>query len=450
MSFQTDPRVDADESVATDPESEPLVSVENLQTYYDTGGIRSSNPVKAVDGVSFEIERGETLGLVGESGCGKTTLGRTLVRLERPTGGSVAFDGTDITTLSGEELTAWRKNAQIVFQDPDSSMNDRLTVGKIVREPLDSYDWKTPRQRRARVRELLDLVGLQPEHYYRYPHQFSGGQRQRIGIARALALNPDFVVLDEPTSALDVSVQAKILNLLEELQAELGLTYLLIAHDLSVVRHACDRIAVMYLGNIMEIGEAEQVFTEPANPYTRTLLSAIPSPDPTVDRNRIPLRGSPPSPRDPPAGCPLSTRCPMKVRPDKWDELSEDLWHALDVLQDILRERSKRADNLPTQIRRRVGLEDPTADFATIRDSVFEDVSVPESVATELDETERRLAEGGEPAALEYLRERFGSDCDAVFPDDHAVDATGRTSRCHRHREGDDESTAVDRGRFGR
>ncbi len=441
---------DQTEPIGGRDDGDPLVSVRNLKTYYDTGGIRSSDPVKAVDGVSFDIERGETLGLVGESGCGKTTLGRTLVRLERPTDGTVRFDGTDVTTLSGDDLKAWRRNAQVVFQDPDSSMNDRLTVGKIVREPLESYGWKTPADRRDRVRKLLELVGLRPEHYYRYPHQFSGGQRQRIGIARALALNPEFVVLDEPTSALDVSVQAKILNLLEELQDELGLTYLLIAHDLSVVRHACDRIAVMYLGTIMELGDTERLFADPANPYTRTLLSAIPAPDPTVETDRIPLRGSPPSPRDPPAGCPFSTRCPMKVRPEEWRDLPDDVWEGIEILREVLRERSRDAERFPVRLRRAIGLDDPTAGFEELRRSTFEGVSVPDAVATELDETEARLAEGGEPAAREHLRERFGSDCDAAVPDSYVVDSDGRTSRCHRHREGIAEPSALDPTRDGR
>ncbi|MFD1568054.1 ABC transporter ATP-binding protein, partial [Halolamina litorea] len=300
---------------------ETLLSVRDLRTYYESGDLVGGQPVKAVDGVSFDVKKGETLGVVGESGCGKTTLGRTLVRLEAATDGEVRVGDDDVTTLSGEDLQAWRRNAQVVFQDPESSLNDRMTIGEIVREPLDVHDWGTPAQRRARVRDLLQKVGLQEEHYYRYPHQFSGGQRQRIGIARALALEPEFVVLDEPVSALDVSVQAQILNLLMDLQDDLGLTYLFIAHDLSVVRHICDRVAVMYLGNVMELGPTEQLFEDPANPYTRALLSAVPEPDPTVESERMTLRGTPPSPRDPPEGCAFSTRCPVKIRPDGFDDV---------------------------------------------------------------------------------------------------------------------------------
>src|SRR6056297_1267433 len=314
-------------SVAT---GETLVEVNGLRTYYDEGGIVDSNPVKAVDGVDFEIKRGETLGLVGESGCGKTTLGRTRIQLESATEGEVLFDGTDVTELSGTELKNWRRNSQMVFQDPDSSLNDRMTVGEIIREPLDVHDWNTPEERRARVRELLDVVGLQPEHYYRYPHQFSGGQRQRIGIARALALEPEFVVLDEPVSALDTSVQAKILNLLEDLQDEYDLTYLFIAHDLAAVRHICDRVAVMYLGKIMELGLTEELYSDPANPYTYSLLSAIPEPDPTVEKERITLPGTPPSPRDPPTGCQFTTRCPAKIRPEVHDDLDADTWNSVE------------------------------------------------------------------------------------------------------------------------
>jgi peptide/nickel transport system ATP-binding protein len=412
---------------------ETLVEVNELKTYYDEAAILDSNPVKAVDGVDFDIKRGETLGLVGESGCGKTTLGRTLIQLESATSGEVLFDGTDVTELSGAELKNWRRNSQMVFQDPESSLNDRMTIGEIIREPLDVHDWNEPRERRARVRELLDVVGLQPEHYYRYPHQFSGGQRQRIGIARALALEPEFVVLDEPVSALDVSVQAQILNLLEDLQDEFGLTYLFIAHDLSVVRHICDRVAVMYLGNIMELGPTDEIFQNPKNPYTHSLLSAIPEPDPTSDKERITLRGTPPSPRDPPNGCPFTTRCPMKIRPEKYQDINPDLWVAIEVFREVLRERSRAEKSLTEQAKELLGMETRFSDIGEIRRELFDDLDVPREVVTHIDRASEHVEDNDDAAAREVLREEFGSICDAENPADHVVSDTGRTSHCHRH-----------------
>ncbi|WP_327050708.1 ABC transporter ATP-binding protein [Halomicrococcus gelatinilyticus] len=414
---------------------EPLIEVNDLKTYYGEGGLVDDNPVKAVDGVSFNIERGETLGLVGESGCGKTTLGRTLIQLEEATAGEVLFDGTDITQLSGTELKEWRRNSQMVFQDPESSLNDRMTVGEIVREPLDVHDWKTSQERRARVRELLDVVGLQPEHYYRYPHQFSGGQRQRIGIARALALEPEFVVLDEPVSALDVSVQAQILNLLEDLQEEFGLTYLFIAHDLSVVRHICDRVAVMYLGHIMELGDSEELFQSPKNPYTQSLLSAIPDPDPTSDKDRITLRGTPPSPRDPPTGCPFSTRCPMKIRPEEFQDVDDDVWVAVEVFREVVRERTRADRSLTDRAKELLGMETRYSDIDEIRAELFGDVDVPPSVQQHVDEAADYIEHNDDQQAREYLRDVFGSTCDTDSPDDYAVSSSGRTSLCHRHQD---------------
>jgi len=412
---------------------ETLVRVENLKTYYEDGGFLGGTPVKAVDGVSFEIERGETLGLVGESGCGKTTLGRTLIRLESATDGTVEFDGTDVTELSGEALTQWRQNAQMVFQDPDSSLNDRMTVGEIVREPLDVHDWKTPPDRRQRVRKLLDTVGLQPEHYYRYPHQFSGGQRQRVGIARALSLNPEFVVLDEPVSALDVSVQAQVLNLLEDLQEEFGLTYLFIAHDLAVVRHICDRVAVMYLGKIMELGPTEELFENPANPYTKSLLSAIPKPDPIDEADRIALSGAPPSPRDPPQGCPFSTRCPAKIRPPEFEQLDDEVWNGIETFREIVRERTRTDRSLGDIVRGLLGLDSGPAATDEILGELF-DANPPSEVRSHLETAAEHVENGDPQAAREYLRETFGGECDLESPGYHVVGDGPRRSFCHRHR----------------
>ncbi|SDR28235.1 ABC transporter ATP-binding protein [Natronobacterium texcoconense] len=418
---------------STDQRGETLVEVDNLKTYYEGDGLLGGQPVKAVDGVNFEISRGETLGLVGESGCGKTTLGRTLIHLEDATDGEIRYDGTEVTSLSGAELKKWRRNAQMVFQDPESSLNDRMTIGEIVREPLDVHDWKTPHERRDHVRELLETVGLQKEHYYRYPHQFSGGQRQRIGIARALALEPDFVVLDEPVSALDVSVQAKVLNLLDDLQEEFGLTYLFIAHDLSVVRHICDRVAVMYLGNILEIGPTEELFQDPSNPYTHALLSAIPEPDPTVERDRIILNGTPPSPRDPPSGCPFSTRCPAKIRPEGYADLDDDVWEAINLFRVLLEERSRADLSIRDRVREFRGQNVRFENITEVRDELFGDLELSSEVERHVDRAHEYVEQNEFERALEYLAEEFNSVCDREDPSHCQVGDTGRTSACHRH-----------------
>ena len=289
----------------------PLIEVKNLKEHFpvQVGAFRTK-PLKAVDGVSFTINRGETLGLVGESGCGKTTVGRTLLHLYKPTDGEIWYDGKQIKTAA--DIKEFRKKATMVFQDPYSSLNPRMTVADIIGEPLDVHKlYKTKEERQARILELMEYVGLNSEHAARYAHEFSGGQRQRIGIARALAVNPDFIVCDEPVSALDVSIQAQVINMFQELQEKLGLTYLFIAHDLLVVRHISDRIAVMYLGKMVELADANEIYDHPLHPYSKSLLSSVPVPDPKVARanERIVLEGDIPSPLNAPSGCPFRTRC---------------------------------------------------------------------------------------------------------------------------------------------
>ncbi len=298
----------------------PLLEVRDLKVWFriTEGMIRERHvgDVRAVDGVSFSLNKGETLGLVGESGCGKSTTGRAIVRLYKPTGGSITFDGQDVTNVEGAALRKLRRRFQMIFQDPYASLDPRMTAGGIIGEPLDVHSVGTKAERRERVRELLATVGLNPDYGVRYPHEFSGGQRQRIGVARALALDPDLIVADEPISALDVSIQAQVINLLEKLQDRLGLTYLFIAHDLSVVRHISDRIAVMYLGRIVELAPSRELNTRPLHPYSVALLSAVPIPDPKVERRRrrIILKGDVPSPVNPPSGCHFHTRCWLRER----------------------------------------------------------------------------------------------------------------------------------------
>ena len=302
-----------------------LLSIRDLKVHFDLGGggpldkLILNKPeklvVKAVDGVSLEIQQGETLGLVGESGCGKTTLGRAILRLTEPTSGQVFYRNRDLAQLSGKQLREQRRHLQIIFQDPYASLNPRMTIGQIVGEPLQTFSLARGREAEQRVQDLLETVGLSKRFIKRYPHEFSGGQRQRIGIARALAVDPDFIVADEPISALDVSIQAQIMNLLEKLRREKNLTYLFISHDLRAIRHVSDRVAVMYLGKLVEVADAKIIYHEPLMPYTKALISAVPVPDPQVEatRQRIMLEGDVPSPINPPSGCRFHTRCPYAI-----------------------------------------------------------------------------------------------------------------------------------------
>ena len=318
---------------------EVLVDVRNLKVYFPvTAGLifqRKVADVKAVDGISFQIRKGETLGLVGESGCGKSTTGRAILQLYRPTEGEIQFGEVELTKIKGGELRRMRRKMQMIFQDPYASLNPRMSAGAIIGEPLAIHGLAKGKERRERVAELMRVVGLNPYYSNRFPHEFSGGQRQRIGVARALAVEPDFIVADEPVSALDVSIQAQIINLLEDLQEQFNLTYLFIAHDLSVVRHISDRVAVMYLGKLMELTDRDELYKNPLHPYTKALLSAVPIPDPKVEaeRERVILTGDVPSPMHPPPGCVFNTRCPIVIDEcrtvvPEWREVSRDHWVA--------------------------------------------------------------------------------------------------------------------------
>ncbi|WP_246279785.1 ABC transporter ATP-binding protein [Natronomonas salina] len=428
----------------SDRTEEPIVRVEGLTKHYDaTGGfvdrlLGHEEIVRAVDDVDLELREGETLGVVGESGCGKTSLGRAMLQLIEPTSGSVYYRDEDLTEMSKGRLREVRKDLQYIFQDPFSSLNPRMTVGDIIGEPLDIHDLASGQDRTNRIHDLLETVGLNASHAHRYPHEFSGGQRQRIGIARALAVDPEVIICDEPVSALDVSVQAQILNLLEDLQAEFGLSYVFIAHDLSVVEHISDRIAVMYLGEIAEIGETPEVFEPPYHPYTEALLSAIPEPDPLWEGDQILLSGNVPSPIDPPSGCRFHTRCPQVIQPEDVD-VPQGEWRALMDLKIRLAD----ADGLETVTARAAdadGTDPAEAPETALEARVREEFDLPErlsdpSLREAFADAVARLEDGDVDAAHEALRAAVRSPCEHEDPALVDVTDTHRVA-CLRFEEG--------------
>ena len=417
---------------------DPVVSVRGLKKYFDDEVSMldrllniETPPVRAVDGVSFDIEPGQTVGLVGESGCGKTTTGLTIARLLQPTAGEVYFKGNDVFDIDGRQLKELRRDLQVVFQDPYSSLNPRMTIGDVLREPLNIHDVGRPGDRDDRVEELLGRVGLSPDHVHRYPHEFSGGQRQRICIARALALEPDFILLDEPVASLDVSVQAQILNLLTDLQDDLDLTYLFIAHDLSVVQYLCDRVAVMYLGKIIEIGPTAEIFEAPKHPYTRALLESIPRPSlEEQDRSVEGVSGDVPSPRWPPAGCSFHTRCPAIIQPPSSEVEPANfrsvaaLWHRLETDPESIREYE-----VPTP----ESVPDETVDrhAEELRSAFGLDLELRDRAADRvLGDAIRQIVLGDSDSAVDRLAEAFSTTCRSFEPElDHAG-TSGHRAAC--------------------
>jgi peptide/nickel transport system ATP-binding protein len=418
--------------------TDPLLAASGLKKHFDLSGgvldrvLGDPGVVRAVDGVDLTVREGETLAVVGESGCGKSTLGRTLLRLDEPTAGTVRFDGTDLTDLSGRELRRYRRRMQMVFQDPLASLNPRQTVGDIVTAPMEVHDvGADAADRRERATELLERVGLDASHLDRHPGQFSGGQQQRVALARALSLEPDLLVADEPVSALDVSVQAQILDLLRELQAEFDLAVLLISHDLSVVRQVADRVAVMYLGEIVETAPVDELFDDPQHPYTQSLLSAVPRIDPDARTDRVVLEGTVPSPSDPPDGCRFHTRCPAIIPPEGWGGDQSGFRRAF-----TFRTRVTEGEIDAEAMEARLKAEgEPTTTERVARRIVAEALpSEPTDLPTEaqeaVEEAARRYAAGNDDSAAEVVRDAFPSPCVGETP--AVTETEDRTVACHR------------------